>query len=246
MRTILASSALLVMLTASTIARSAEEERVTTQDGTVVQGELVESIPGKKLVLKLGNGDVRTFAWSELAAGITAPPKDADVVHLKDGGAVQGKLVEMVPNNHWTLKLATGEVRVIAWADAAPQRVPPLEPRLGGAPDETDLAPLPPTQTPAPNTSAPHTTLADVAAPHPSSTPRTMGMGLIIGGIVSALGGGGLVIGAYANPNQDIVRSKGVATTTSSPQSGLLIGGIVLGALGIIALGTGIPIFVTH
>ncbi len=45
-----------------------------------------------------------------------AAPKQLSV-SLKDGSDIQGDLVERVPNDHLTLKLATGEVRRIEWSD---------------------------------------------------------------------------------------------------------------------------------
>ena len=50
-----------------------EQERVTQR----VQGELVEKIPGEKVVLKLATGEVRVIPWSEIVPNepqASAPP----------------------------------------------------------------------------------------------------------------------------------------------------------------------------
>jgi hypothetical protein len=54
-----------------------------------------------------------------LATGGAARGAEVERVDLRDGGAVQGELVERVPGDHVTLKLATGEVRRIEWAAIA-------------------------------------------------------------------------------------------------------------------------------
>ena len=54
-----------------------------------------------------------------LATGGVAWGADVERVDLRDGSVVQGELVERVPGDHVTLKLATGEVRRIEWAAIA-------------------------------------------------------------------------------------------------------------------------------
>src|ERR1700733_6490417 len=87
---------------------------------------------------------VALFAY---LAGV--PPAAADIdewVRLKDGTVVQGALVELTPNDHITIHLATGEIRRIAWADidssgtgnsdasAPPTSMPPAAPTDGAPP----------------------------------------------------------------------------------------------------------------
>jgi hypothetical protein len=50
------------------------QERVTLADGTVMQGELVEKVPGDHITLKLATGEIRTITWSALAPQMQAPP----------------------------------------------------------------------------------------------------------------------------------------------------------------------------
>jgi len=57
------------------------------------------------------------------AAARAAGPAQRYVV-LKDGSIFQGDLVESVPNDHVTIKLATGETRRFAWSDIAEQKEP--------------------------------------------------------------------------------------------------------------------------
>src|SRR5678815_4389071 len=65
-----ASFALLI----ATAARAAEPERVTLRDGSIVQGELVEKVPGDHITLKLATGEVRQIAWSDVAPEQASPP----------------------------------------------------------------------------------------------------------------------------------------------------------------------------
>lgn len=60
----------------------------------------------------------------------------SDVVHLRNGGIVRGTIVELLPNDHATVLLSTGQSAIIAWSgieriergalqEAAPPPVPP-------------------------------------------------------------------------------------------------------------------------
>lgn len=75
----------------------------------------------------------RTFrkaAWTLAAFAAAMAPSlawaDTETVHLIDGSVYAGELVEKVPNDHVTLKLATGEVRRFEWSSLAPP--PPAAP----------------------------------------------------------------------------------------------------------------------
>ncbi|MGZ6063273.1 MAG: hypothetical protein ACXWVM_12845 [Polyangiales bacterium] len=57
---------------------------------------------------------VLTLQWSVPAFAESAP---ALTVQLKTGATYHGELVERVPGDHVTLKLATGEVRRFEWSD---------------------------------------------------------------------------------------------------------------------------------
>jgi len=71
---------------------------------------------------------------------------ETETVHLADGSVFAGELVEKVPGDHVTIKLASGEVRRFAWSAIATspslavavgqpqvlvQQLPPLPPRTG-------------------------------------------------------------------------------------------------------------------
>jgi hypothetical protein len=80
-------------------------------------------------------------------ATITGVAHASDVrlhITLDDDSEVQGELVEKVPNDHVTLKLATGEVRTIPWAKIA---------NMEDASDSTLTIPTP-TTLPHPSTSS--------------------------------------------------------------------------------------------
>jgi hypothetical protein len=90
---------------------------------------------------------VATMGWS-LAGGISLARADETItVKLKNGNLVRGELVERVNGDKVVLKLATGEVRTLAWADVeAPEQV-------GAAPPAAAPA-APPAPTPPPATNA--------------------------------------------------------------------------------------------
>jgi len=64
-------AAFAIAMTLSALASA--QERVTLADGTVMQGELVEKVPGDHVTIKLATGEVRTIRWSALAPQIQAP-----------------------------------------------------------------------------------------------------------------------------------------------------------------------------
>ena len=64
-----------------------------------------------------------TFVLVVLGALCASSPALAstETVHLNDGSVYEGELVEKVPNDHVTIKLATGEVRRFDWSALAPE-----------------------------------------------------------------------------------------------------------------------------
>jgi hypothetical protein len=69
----------LAVLLVTAAAAAQGTERVTLADGTVMQGELVEKVPGNHITLKLATGEIRTIAWSALAPQEQAPPPPPNV-----------------------------------------------------------------------------------------------------------------------------------------------------------------------
>jgi hypothetical protein len=69
-------------------------------------------------------------ARSALAAGVivfacaTSARADTLTVRLSDGSIYSGEIVEKVPNDHVTIKLATGEIRRFEWTSILPSLVP--------------------------------------------------------------------------------------------------------------------------
>jgi hypothetical protein len=69
---------------------------------------------------------------SSVALADPAIPQDS--VTLKNGAIYSGEIVEKVPGDHETLKLATGEVKRIEWADIVPSAPPAPPPPPVAAP----------------------------------------------------------------------------------------------------------------
>ena len=47
-----------------------------------------------------------------------------ETVRLRDGSTFQGELVEKVPGDRVTIRLATGEIKRFAWGDIVPEAAP--------------------------------------------------------------------------------------------------------------------------
>jgi hypothetical protein len=74
-------------------------------------------------------------AFVLFAASAHAQPAQ-DTVHLASGGFVRGTIAESIPNDHVTLVLATGETRIVPWADVA-------KIEMGTAPGPAPASPAP-------------------------------------------------------------------------------------------------------
>src|ERR1700689_677802 len=76
-------------------AESFRDVGVVTRDGATFRGELVEKVPGDHVTIKLASGEVKRFAWADVAdvavQSAVPPAEDRD----KDDGAKppQGRLV---------------------------------------------------------------------------------------------------------------------------------------------------------
>lgn len=88
------------------------------------------------------------------AARVASAQPVTEVIELVDGSTFQGELVEKVPGDHLTLKLATGETRRFDWSDVESAR------------DETLAAPTLTTATPAGDA------LPDLLPPKTADLPR--------------------------------------------------------------------------
>lgn len=108
MKAMVAVSALVCAVGLAGSARADAAERVTLKDGSVVAGELVEKVPGRKLVMKLATGEVRTIAWASLlqdpsttdrtltAGDVQAPAPQAPFVHAEITADRPGAILERV------------------------------------------------------------------------------------------------------------------------------------------------------
>ena len=92
-----------------------------------------------------------TFVLAVLAflCAPSAALASTERVHLNDGSTYEGELVEKVPNDHVTLKLATGEVRRFEWGAIAPERAAPA-PAATTMPGVTGVVAQPPPLPPRP------------------------------------------------------------------------------------------------
>ena len=52
------------------------------------------------------------------------------IVTLSDGALYRGELIELVPNDHITIRLATGEVKRFEWATISDVSTPVVSPTL--------------------------------------------------------------------------------------------------------------------
>src|ERR1700722_2446765 len=101
---------------------------VATRDGATFRGELVEKVPGDHVTIKLASGEVKRFAWADVAdvaVQTPSPPaKDKD----KDDDArppqmrlvvdgEEGTVLERRQNasEGWTLSIPPGYQRVETW-----------------------------------------------------------------------------------------------------------------------------------
>ena len=65
-----------------------------------------------------------SFGAGTSVARAQGGPPQTQLVHLQDGSIYQGELVEFVPNDHLTLRLASGEIKRFAWSDMQPLSMP--------------------------------------------------------------------------------------------------------------------------
>lgn len=89
----------------------------------------------------LGSSLCETFAIA-LVSTVSAVHAAADTsvtVWLKNGGVIQGELVELMPNSHITLTLATGEVRRIVWDDIDHDSLGASKPKPSPAADDETI-----------------------------------------------------------------------------------------------------------
>ncbi len=85
----------------------------------------------------------RMFAgWGVLTIALVSARADAETVKLADGSVYVGELVEKVPSDHITIRLATGDIRRFEWsALAVTAQAPPVMTVATSAPITTPAPP---------------------------------------------------------------------------------------------------------
>ncbi len=85
----------------------------------------------------------------QLTQPVAIPPAPPDSVVLRNGGLIRGRIQEILPGDHLTIAMETGEMRRIAWSDvervivAASTKIPPM-PRTTEPPRPLPAPELPP------------------------------------------------------------------------------------------------------
>jgi hypothetical protein len=83
------------------------------------------------------------------AQELSTPPAPPDSVVLRNGGLIRGRIQEILPGDHLTIAMDTGEMRRVSWAEvervivATSTRIPPM-------PRTTDVTPAVPAPRPPP------------------------------------------------------------------------------------------------
>jgi hypothetical protein len=116
-----------------------EVDWFTLKSGETFEGEILETAPGKWMVVRTGSLAARIYRYDEIA-GIgkeTASPDDdifkaygvLDVIQTKDGTAAKGVIVEQVPGKSIKIKtLDRGVVLAFDFADIVETRREALDP----------------------------------------------------------------------------------------------------------------------
>lgn len=230
---------LLPWMLASTLTLSAAAqgtERVTLADGTVMQGELVEKVPGDHITIKLATGEIRTIQWSALAPQaapatpvvpeVAAPPPTGPMVHVVVEGDRPGvTLVRIL--GYGMVEAYTGYGTAIgAFEQSRPVCIAPCQAdieangmyRIGGdGVSPTGTFGLPVQQGNGPLHLRVHAG---------SLGARVGGVWLLIGGISIGVAGGTLAALAAAE-----------SSVSSDP--GLLVTGLVLTGVGVVGIVVG-------
>jgi hypothetical protein len=102
------------------------ERTVVTQSGMTYSGEVREFEAGSHILLLLASGERQRIPWAQAKhispahhRGDSDPAgSPARTVILADGSSLRGDLVESQLGEYTTVKLASGQLRRIAWKDA--------------------------------------------------------------------------------------------------------------------------------
>ncbi len=222
-----------VSLCLSVCAIAHAEERVTLADGTVMQGELVEKVPGDHITLKLATGEIRTIRWSALAPQMQTPPPQVTIqqpqqpqgplTHVTiDGDAPGISLMRVMGFGFVQYGSSTG-----SFASYQTVCVAPCQADIDGTamyqiagdgitPSATFSVPQGPTHL--------HVHGGSLGA-------RLGGVWLVVGGITLAVTGG-IFAGTFA-----------AISTPGQDNTGWIVGGLITAGVGVIMTAFGIPLF---
>ncbi len=221
------------------------QERVTLADGTVMQGELVEKVPGDHITIKLATGEIRTIQWGALAPvqqqqqpmmqGPPQPPQGPVARVQLDADKPGVTLLKVtgfgIVHAYSAYGSATGGFMNFEPVCVAPCQANAEQNAMyrvaGDGVTPTSTFGLP---APAPD-GAVH---RHVAAG--SAGARVAGIWLTVGGITLLVTGGMLAgLGAALND----------PTSPYSDMSGLIVSGLVTAGVGVVLTAIGIPLIVS-
>jgi len=241
-----AVSALFALLI-TTAAHAAEPERVTLRDGSIVQGELVEKVPGDHITLKLATGEVRQIAWSDVVPEQAAPPPRVQV-QQRAPATTHVAVTSTKDDTQLAQVMRQIDVRVVgAYGDTAYGHIEELK-IICTAPCEADVDPagdykvgggihgssmfnLPPGQNPL------------------KLNVDAGSKGMFMGGLIATLTGAAVIV----TGGTIMLLSAVLPQTSFDPvtlqdvpvdRSGMLIGGIITAVAGAALVGLGVPLIV--
>jgi hypothetical protein len=213
----MSKAVLLVAVSAAIGAASvARADTVMLKDGSQLKGTVIETVEGDHLVLQTESGAKEVVPWSEVKRVIASPASPTtDKVVLKDGTAVEGKVVEQKEGEYVVIVTSSGGKETIPWSEMK---------RVVLAPGSQ------PTTTVAPTTTASAAAPAEVAAPgEPSGAPagvRRHDGFYFRAGLGAAFIADGNVRTPVAGP---LVNMGGGAVAVELAFGGTLANGLVLG-----------------
>jgi hypothetical protein len=258
-----------VFLTWTSSAFAWEPEQVRLKNGGAVRGQLVERVPNVHVILKLATGEIRTIEWKDIATTESAPPSaEESSAPAAPPFPPQAREPEHGPppltdattaRIHFTSDVPTASLEML---DVEGKFVDPAHAKelassgrkfmqlCEGACDTTtsSLADLrvdaggTPTALFRVDAGAANVEFRGASAGrHAAAVPM-----LALGSIGAIMGG--LFVGvAFATATKSTYYDPQTlaTTTTSTPNTPILVTGLVIGGLGVVLAAIGIPLFAT-
>jgi len=219
------------------------QERITLADGTVMQGELVEKVPGHHITIKLVTGEVRTIQWGALAPQPPTVSPFVQPIPMSISTAPTGPSVHVVidadrPGVTLVRVMGFGMVQAAtsygtaygAFEQSRPVCVAPCQADVeaGGL---YRIAGEGITATSTFGLPAQPSGAVRLHIHGGSLGARIGALWLMVGGITFATTGG-------------LLAGLGAADSTDGSNTGVIASGLVLAGLGVVALAIGIPLFI--